>query len=250
MSAGSLQAAWFREASQALARLEREAQGEVQAAAALSAARMAAGGALHHFDTGHTAREPVRRAGGLVALHAIEVDYQLQHPLPPGREPGGLKQSYYYDSEELGRMVAQRSHLRAGDVLWLVSNSGREAFPLALALEARARGVAVVAVTCVAFSRAAEARHPSGKRLYEVADCVIDTRGPVGDASVPVAALGTPIAPLSGLLNVAACWALVSATIEELLARGVTPSVYRSVNLPDGFAWNDRVEAAYRTRGI
>ena len=62
--------------------------------------------------------------------------------------------------------------------------------------------MAVVAVTCVAFSRAAEARHPSGRRLYEVADRVIDTRGPVGDACVPVPALGTPIAPLSGLLNV------------------------------------------------
>jgi uncharacterized phosphosugar-binding protein len=245
-----LQAAWFAKAQEALARLEREAAAEIQAAAALTADRLAAGGALHHFDTGHTAREPVRRAGGLVALHAIEVDYQLQHPLPPGREPAGLKQSYYYDSVDMGRMAAERSHMRSGDVLWLVSNSGREAFPLALALGAQEKGVAVIAVTSIPFSKAAEARHPSGKRLYEVAERVIDTRGPVGDASVDVPRLGTPIAPLSGLLNVAAVWALTAATIDALLARGVEPSVYRSVNLADGFAWNDRAEAQYRAKGV
>jgi uncharacterized phosphosugar-binding protein len=246
----SLQADWFAAARGALERLEREAGAEIASAAGFTAQRLAAGGRLHHFDTGHTAREPVRRAGGLVALHSIEVDYRLEHPLPPGREPGGLKQSYYYDSEELGRMVAERSHLGAGDVLWLVSNSGREAFPLALALGAQRKGCAVVAVTCVAFSKAAEARHPSGKRLFEVAERVIDTRGPIGDAAVPVPKLGTPIAPLSGLLNVAAVWALTSATIDALLARGLEPSVYRSVNLADGFAFNDRAEARYRATGL
>lgn len=242
--------AWLARAQEALAQLRREAGPEVTAAAALTAERMAAGGRLHHFDTGHTAREPIRRAGGLVALHGIEVDYRLEHPLPPGREPKGLRASYYYDSEELGRMVAERSHLAAGDVLWLISNSGREAFPLALALGAQQKGCAVVAVTCVAFSRAAQARHPSGKRLFEVAERVIDTRGPVGDAALEVPALGTPVGPLSGLLNVAAVWALQCATIEALLARGLAPSVYRSVNLADGFAWNDAAEARYRTTGL
>jgi uncharacterized phosphosugar-binding protein len=61
---------------------------------------------------------------------------------------------------------------------------------------------------------------------------------------------GTPICPLSGLLNVAAVWALTAATVEALQARGVTPSIYRSVNLADGFAWNDAAEARYREKGI
>ena len=246
----TLQAEWFRAAKDALQRLERDASAEVAAAADLTAARLAAGGRLHHFDTGHTAREPARRAGGLVALHGIEVDVRLDHPLPPGREPKGLKASYFYDSEELGRLVAERSHIAKGDVLWLVSNSGREAFPLALALGAKAKGCAVVAVTCVAFSRAAEARHPSGKRLFEVADRVVDTRGPVGDAAVEAPKVGTPICPLSGLLNVTAVWALTAATVEALLARGHSPSVYRSVNLADGFAWNDAAEARHRATGL
>jgi uncharacterized phosphosugar-binding protein len=246
----TLAAQWFGAAKDALARLERDATAEVEAAAELTAARLAGGGRLHHFDTGHTAREPVKRAGGLVALHGIEVDVRLEHPLPPGREPKGLRSAYFYDSEELGRLVAEKSHLAKGDVLWLVSNSGREAFPLALALGAQKKGCAVVAVTCVAFSQAAEARHPSGKRLFEVADRVIDTRGPVGDAAVEVPQAGTPICPLSGLLNVTAVWALTAATVEALLQRGLSPSIYRSVNLADGFAWNDAAEARHRATGL
>jgi len=245
-----LAARFFAEARAHLERLERDAGPEIASAAALTAERVAAGGRLHHFDTGHTAREPVRRAGGLVGLHSIELAWRLDHPTPPGREPKGLEQAYYYDNEEMGRMVAGRSQLARGDVLWLVSNSGKEPFPVALALGAAAAGCAVVAVTCVAFARAVPARHSSGKRLFEVADRVIDTRGPVGDAVVEVAELSTAICPLSGLLNVAAVWALEAATVEALLARGITPAVYRSVNLPDGFAYNAEAERRYRERGI
>lgn len=241
---------FFALAETHLARLRSAGGPSIRAAAAFTADRLAAGGRLHHFDTGHTAREPVRRAGGLVGLHSIDVGYRLDHPLPPGRESKGLAQGYYYDNEEMGGMVAARSHLGAGDVLWLVSNSGKEPFPVALALGAKAKGCAIVAVTSVAFSASLEAKHSSGKRVYEVADRVIDTGGPLGDAALSIEGLPTPLCPLSGLLNTAAVWALTAATTEALLARGIAPAVYRSVNLPDGFAWNAEAERLYRERGI
>lgn len=241
---------FFELASSHLARLRATGGTAIGEAASFTADRIAAGGRLHHFDTGHTAREPVRRAGGLVGLHSIEVGYTLDHPLPPGREPAGLARTYFYDNEAMGRMVAERSYMGSGDVLWLVSNSGKEPFPVALALGARARGCAVVAVTSVAFSRSLAAKHSSGKRVFEVADRVVDTGGPLGDAALELEGLPTPICPLSGLLNTAAVWALTAATTEALLARGIAPAVYRSVNLPDGFAWNEAAERLYRERGI
>ena len=64
--------------------------------------------------------------------------------------------------------------ITAGDVLVIVSNSGRNAVPIELALGARKRGVKTVAITNRAQSFAWPARHPSGKRLAEVADVVID----------------------------------------------------------------------------
>jgi uncharacterized phosphosugar-binding protein len=83
-----------------------------------------------------------------------------------------------------------------------------------------------------------------------VADLVVDLGAPAEDAAVPVPGLNTPVGPLSGLLTVAAIWALEVETIEALVRRGLSPAVYRSVNLPGGFAWNDRAEAEYRRRGI
>jgi uncharacterized phosphosugar-binding protein len=245
-----LSARWLSLARGALEAFERGSLPAVEDAARFTAERIAKGGRLHHFDTGHTAREPVGRAGGLVGLHGIEVDYALHHPVPAGREGTGLLQSYVYDVEALGTTVAQRANLGAGDVLWCVSNSGKEALPVALAVGAQARGCAVVAVTSVAFSDTLAARHSSGKRLHEVADRVVDTRGPVGDAALPVEGLGTSIGPMSGLLNVAAVWALTAALVDALLARGIPPAVYRSVNLPDGFAYNAQAEKRYRERGI
>src|SRR5262245_31422002 len=163
---------FFDAAERHIQALRRDAAKEIDAAAALTAERIAAGGRLHHFDTGHTAREPVRRAGGLVGLHAIEArwDLAVSAPAREGARASDLETSYFYDNEEMGRMVAARARFAPGDVLWLVSNSGKEPFPLALALGAKERGAVVVAVTCVAFSKAVPARHSSGKRLHEVAD--------------------------------------------------------------------------------
>ncbi len=241
---------FFDAAREHLERFRAASGPALPAAAELTAERVAAGGAIHHFDTGHTAREPIDRAGGFVGLHGIKVAWSLEHRLPPGREGKGLLQSYVYDVEALGSAVAARCNLARGDVLWLVSNSGKEPFPVALALGARELGCAVVAVTSVPFSRSVPARHASGKRVFEVADVVLDTMGPPGDAVVDVPELSTPICPLSGLLNVAAVWALTAATTEALLRRGIAPAVYRSVNLPDGFAHNAEAERRYRERGI
>ena len=68
-----------------LATLRRDAATEVAAAATFTADRVAAGGRLHHFDTGHTAREPVRREGRPrhVAAKALDsVPVGRVHPLP------------------------------------------------------------------------------------------------------------------------------------------------------------------------
>src|SRR5947207_3086945 len=118
----------------------------------------------------------------------MRLDYDRAMPL----------QDRFFDAAER-HMAALRREAgpeieAAGDVLWLVSNSGKEPFPVALALGAKERGCAVVAVTCVAFSRSVPARHSSGKRVFEVAGRVIDTRGPLGDAAVTVPGLSTPIA--------------------------------------------------------
>lgn len=231
----------------------RESQaGALREAAAMAADAVVAGGSLHHFDTGHCRYEPIRRAGGLIALHHIEVALEVEHALPPRAADGRteMRRQYFYDREELAPIVLDKSHLREGDVLIQVSNSGKEPFTVGVGAEARRRGAKLIALTSVEFSRGLAAAHSSGRRLFEIADAVIDLGSPPGDAIIDAPGVGTPVGPTSGVLTTVALWALTCQIVAELTDRGVTPSVYRSVNEPDGFEFNTRAEERYRSEGI
>lgn len=231
----------------------RDAAGdELAAAATLAAESVAAGGALHHFDTGHMKQEPIRRAGGFLGLHHLELHLEAEHPLPPGRETtrSAIAQKYFYDREDLAPLLVEKSHLREGDVLIQVSNSGKEPFTVGVGHEARARGVKLIGLTSVEFSRTLEPRHSSGKRLFEIADAVVDMRSPPGDAILDVPGIRTPVGATSGVMTAVALWALTCEIAGALAERGIEPAIYRSVNLPDGFEFNAEMERRYRERGI
>jgi uncharacterized phosphosugar-binding protein len=230
----------------------RETQGaSLHRAATLVCERVAAGNALHHFDTGHMREEPIRRAGGLFGLHHLDVQVEIRHPRPPGRtRKPSLKQRYVWHLASLAAHALAVSNIAPGDVLILVSNSGKEPFPVELALSARRSEVAVIAITSVAFSRTLEPAHPCGKRLFEIADVVIDNQSGVGDAAVSVPGLDTPICPTSGVLSAIALWTLTADIVECCLARGLKPAIYRSVNLPDGFEFNERAERSFLEKGF
>ncbi|MCB9833716.1 MAG: sugar isomerase domain-containing protein [Planctomycetes bacterium] len=245
-------AAAYLERIQALIRsLCDEELAAIGQAAESVAERLAAGGRLHHFDTGHMKREPIRRAGGLVGLHPLELELEVRHRAPAGRSSAHTEaeQSYFYDREDLADYLIEKSNLVAGDVLVQVSNSGKEAFTVGVAAAAQARGVLVVALTSVAFSRELEARHSSGKRLFELADLVVDMKAPPGDALLELPGLATAVAPASGVMTAVTLWALMAEICARLTERGLAPAVYRSVNLPDGWAFNREQIALYESRG-
>lgn len=230
----------------------RETQGEnIAAAGRLIAECMAGGGAWHRYDTGHIKMEPVKRAGGFFAIYNITLAAEVQHQLAPNRaHEEKTVESPYLRQEFLADFTLDNSHVRPGDALMISSNSGRGCFAVGLALGAKKRGLKVVAVTSMDFSRSVPSEHSSGKKLYEAADVTIDNCTPAGDAVVAVEGLGTEICPTSSILAAAALWSVSAQVVEELMARGVKPSIYRSVNLPDGDAHNSRAKEAYLRTGI
>jgi uncharacterized phosphosugar-binding protein len=90
-----------------------------------------------------------------------------------------------------------------------------------------------------------ESRHPSGQRLYEVADVVIDTGAPLGDAVVHVDGLDEPISAVSTVLVVAIVQALVAETASLLVARGRPPHVEVNLNLPREQSAREHNDAGY-----
>ena len=129
---------------------------------------IAADGVLHTFGSGHSqilASEIERRAGGLVPVSSIydPADGWPEQILGYGAR---LFQRYVYQYE-----------VQASDVVLVISNSGRNAAPIEVAIEAKAAGMQVIAMTSLEMSKKTTSRHPSGKKLYELADLVLDNGG-------------------------------------------------------------------------
>jgi uncharacterized phosphosugar-binding protein len=118
------------------------------------------------------------------------------------------------------------------DALILFSHSGINPVILDMALTAKELGLAVVGVTSRPHSSAVASRHSSGKRLYEVADVVVDSGAPLGDAVVRIDGLDDPVSAVSTVLVVAIVQALISETAQALVERGTPPHVEVNLNLP------------------
>jgi len=238
---------WFDTLGEALSRLRETQLTAIDRAAEMVVESVTSGGALHLYDTGHMLeREAVHRAGGLYMVTPFTFSLNLNDPARP--RPGGTAPS----PEEVAgfvRYALSSSSLRPGDVLIIGSVSGRAMIPIELALQARARGIKVVALTSIPYSKVAECQHPGGRRLYEVADLAIDYGTAIGDAAVEVPGLGVRACPTSGIVAAAIIWALTAQVIERLLARGLTPHVFKSVNLPDGPEFNARARKEYEQTG-
>lgn len=203
---------------------------------------------IHVFDSGHmVSSELIHRAGGLAALSGLsfklEVDnlVRTRADAPPNASPGI---SYKYIEH-----VFESNQLRAGDVLFVGSVSGKTPNVIELALQAKAHGLTVIGLTSIAYSSRLDPMHPSGKRLYEVADLVLDNHAPYGDAMLEVEGVDYAICPASGMGAAAIMWAIMAGLVEEMLARGLKPSVYPSVNRPDGWDLLNQIYADALQKG-
>lgn len=219
---------------------QREA---LESAAALVADALCADRFLYAFGTGHShmlAEEIFYRAGGLARAAAILDPPLMLHE--GAAASSGREQQTGYAAELLARYP-----IAPGDVLVIASNSGRNAVPIEMALEARARGLKTIALTSLAHSRAFPSRHPSGKHLFELTDVVLDNGAAVGDAALELDSLPRKIGPTSSLTGIFLLQLVVVRAVELALARGHVPEVYASSNA-DVPGWNESLIARYQPR--
>jgi uncharacterized phosphosugar-binding protein len=242
--------AYFQLCGAVLRQIETTQAEAIAQAAEVIADSLASGGALHIFSTGHAPQEPLGRAGGFLAIFPIEIGSVVSHPLPPGHKGRLPERGPAERAERTVEFALDNANIRPGDCLIVISNSGKTPRPVQVAIGARARGLKVVAITSVAFARECRSEHTSGKRLFEVADVVIDNCGVPGDAIVEFEELDTKACPTSGVATMYALWALTAEIIARLLKRGKRPHLYRSVNLPDGASYNERARKQFEETGL
>jgi uncharacterized phosphosugar-binding protein len=220
-------------------------QGEaLEAAARLIAGSVAGGGVLHLFGAGHSqlvTLDAFLRAGGLACVNPI-----VDQALAP---TAGQQVSRLERQQGHAATILEGEDLRAGEVVLVVSNSGVNPVPVEVALGCRARRLQVMALTNVEQAKATAARHPSGAKLHEIADVVIDNRCPAGDAALALDA-GQRAGPLTTVVGAAVVAALTARVAELLQERGTMAPLLVSQNL-DGVPAsrrNDRLLRVYRGR--
>jgi uncharacterized phosphosugar-binding protein len=240
-------AAVYAEIRATLDRIETGQARPVADAAELIAESLAAGGVLHVFGTGHSealAMELSGRAGGLVPTNKLALrDAVLLGDLPAE----ALADPRAERDPEFARKVWDLAPVHPGDVVLIGSQSGGNGSTVEMALIAKEAGHTLIALTSLEHSKAITSRHPSGKRLFELADVVIDNGAPHGDAFLPLPDGGS-VCAISSIANAAIAQALVAEVTSRLIARGVEPPIYRSANVAGSDTHNDVLEARYTGR--
>ncbi|MFJ5777597.1 SIS domain-containing protein [Streptomyces sp. NPDC093094] len=237
---------YFDAAIGLLRRVRDEEAEAVAAAGTLLADTVAAGGRLFAFGAGHSslaAQDVVYRAGGLALMNLLAVPGVVGVDVMPAPLGSALERV-----DGLASAVLDSSPLRAGDVLVIISLSGRNALPVEMAQHARALGVKVIGVTSVAYATETTSRHVSGTFLKDHCDIVLDSKISVGDAELTLGSVPAPFAPASTVVTTALLQAVMATAAGSLADRGVEPPLLRSGNVDGGHEWNGRVMEEYRER--
>jgi uncharacterized phosphosugar-binding protein len=209
-----------------LERIKSEQAKNIREAGMVVADSLAAGGIIHTFGTGHShliADEAFFRAGGIAAVNPI-LDERLIFL------KGALESTRTEQESGFAHQLLSQEDVKSIDSGIVISNSGRNAAPIEMALEMKTLGLRVVAITNLEQSSSSTPRHSSGKRLFEVADVVIDNCVPPGDALLQVPGLESRIGPSSTVAGAAIINSIIIEAVTELLKRGEPVPVLPSAN--------------------
>lgn len=205
------------------------------------------GGVIQAFGTGHSeafAMEIAGRAGGFIPTNKIALrDVVVRGTYDAGVLTGSSLERDPSVVDELFTL----SPVGPEDVFVIASNSGVNGSIVGLALLAKTKGHKVIAVTSMAHTMKVEPKHPSGKRLCEVADVVIDNMAPFGDVVLELPG-GVGVGAVSSITAAFIAQLLTIGTAHRIAEDGKTPPLYISANVPGGDQHNHALEDLYKGR--
>ncbi|MEV0995440.1 SIS domain-containing protein [Nonomuraea sp. NPDC050202] len=220
---------------------------EITRAADLFTKALTAGGVIQAFGSGHSeavAMEIAGRAGGLVPTNRLA----LRDIVLYGDAPRSELDRYDLERDpSIARTLLDLAPVQRHDLFVIISNSGVNGVVVELATLVKERGHDLIAITSRAHGEAAAPRHPSGRKLADLADVVLDNHAPYGDAVLPLPGGGATGA-VSTITSALLAQLVVTQTVRNLLEAGEVPPVYLSANVPEGDEHNLRLEARYAGR--
>jgi uncharacterized phosphosugar-binding protein len=220
---------YFRRLYDIIERMMGSQGGNIETAASWMADTLIDGGVVHLFGSGHShmvAEEVFHRAGSMLPLNPM-LDANLTMF-------SDVNATILERTSGYGKVIVNSHDIRPGEAVFVISNSGVNAVPIEVAIEAKAKGARTIGITSVWHYRDAPSRVDSGQRLCDVVDLVIDTHVPAGDALIEIDGLDTPVGGVSSAVGIAIINAIVVEAASIMIQRGVTPPVIPSMNLPGG----------------
>ncbi len=239
---------FWQEAAKVMQRIYQTQTDAIRRVGKLFADCLEQDGVIQAYGTGHSrafSMELSGRAGGLVPVNMISLDdLALRAGWPLER----VKAPEIERDMEAGQALLACYHIEPRDVFIICSNSGVNVALVEVARQVKELGHSLVAVTALDHSRRMESRHPSGKKLYELADIVIDNCGPFGDALLEMPDGPGKACSISSVSGALIAQMITAETIGNLLARGITPPIFLSANIPGGIEQGKKLREQYGDR--
>lgn len=240
----SIPRAYFSQVIDILDEISKKQTDALDAAANSVVAALKDDKLVYVVGSGHShliAAEAFFRAGGIAAVQPIFDPSLMLHISASNsslieRESGSAARSLsHYDIE-------------SGDVVFIVSNSGRNSFPIEVAAIAKESGATTIAITSINHTSAVSSRHSSGKRLFEVADIVIDNGAQYGDACLQIGPGKLGMGPTSTISGCFIINAVMAQAVDILAHEGIPVDVYQSSNGEGGEAAVDAIVERWKPR--
>ncbi len=220
--------------------------GNIEQAAEMIAQAVADGHTFYAWGGPHSSL-PVQdiflRAGGLTIVNAV---------FTPGMclEVGPIRfTSFLERAEGLGRGFFGYIGAEPGDVILLVSTSGRNPFPIEMAMSAQEADLKVIGMTSMAYTNSVTSRHSSGKKMHEYCDIVLDNLTVPGDAILEDERVPQKVGPTSGWMGCLILQALMAEVAERLAEKGITPPIGVAANIDRQEEYRQYIYDLRMTRG-
>jgi uncharacterized phosphosugar-binding protein len=244
---------WLTNARTVMDQIERTQLDAIRQAAEVMADSIEAGRWVHTFGCGHATipvEEMYPRIGGFVGFHPM-IELPLSFFTRITGEMGVHQFVFLERVEGYGTEIMKGYNFDPRDTMWVFSHSGINNVNIDVALEAKKKGMKVVAYGSAEGARGKQTRHSSGKTIFDIADIVVDTCAPVEDATVPIKNHQDKLGPVSTMAFVTTVWMTVITVGEILVERGVKLYIHPSHNVPGDTTARQRLEEAlaeYKTR--
>jgi uncharacterized phosphosugar-binding protein len=239
---------WLEQARGVMKRIEATQLENIRRAASLMAKSIAAGRWVHTFGCGHATipvEEMYPRIGGFVGFHPI-VELPLTFFTHIVGEMGVRQFVFLEGVEGYGDRIMESYNFDPRDTMWIFSHSGINAVNIDVALRAKALGMKIVVCGSEAGFKTKPSRHSSGKKLFDIADIVVDNCTDAVDASVPLKNHPDKIGPVSTMAFVTLVWMIIVTVAEELVEQGGKIWIHPSHNVPGDTTAHERLHGALR----